>query len=75
MYTIQAHKTSGDIHALVYDGNDIVGISESLHYRDVEKLEAHNLRDLDYGPYEGNPDGTDNDGFVEWFYPTLTSTV
>ncbi len=75
MYTVQTHKTSGDTHALAYDGNDIVGISESLHYQDVEKLEAHNLRDLEYDPYDGNPDGTGDDGFVAWHYPTLTSTV
>ncbi len=74
MYTIQMHIPSGDIHALVYDGNDIVGVSESLHYQSVEALEADDLRELEYTPYEGNPDGTDADGFREWFAPTLTST-
>jgi hypothetical protein len=71
-YTIQSHLPSGSVHALIWHDNTIVAISDALSSTEVAELAADELADLDYTDYEGDPEGLNKDGLVEWDAPILS---
>lgn len=71
--TLQRHRPSGEVHALRYAGDAITGISAALSRRDVAALTPAGLTALAYAPYQGAPDGTGPDGFVQWSPPIMTT--